>query len=324
MAQNVSPIYIDLGHISFSGLLVLSETQCNCLFTKYLLIITRDLFEPAQTFCNFFTFCQTSLTRNFRFVEFSKASKHEGFTDDLPQQFNAGYHSDSRIVPGISHASSHSYSSQNPSVPLSTFDPRCFYEPGAAVVRMAAEDPSLTDHVGSGFMQSTPGPHSMRFNTHLDPLTSPVYINGIPHSVGYGNRRQNIHDDLGFNAGKCLRSQGQPLERVNNQKNSQDYDRNMSGTTRWPDRQRPLNNTSYSTDSDNCTGIQYSCADMSVSPHEMHTPSVDPVGSRRTCNEDHNATVTSGSYIIDPYDLCDQIDDLFFRDKLPISYARPR
>lgn len=267
--------------------------------------------------------------KNFLFVEFSKASKPEGTADDFQQHFNAGYHNDSRIVPGIqldvNPTSSHSYSSQNPSVPLSTFDPRCFYEPGTAVVRMAAEDAQPTIRPGSGFMPSTPGPRPVRLKTHVDPATSPVYQNGFPHSVGYANRRQNVHDDPSFNAGKCLPSPGslgRPRERVNNKKNNHDYDQNICGTTRWPDRQRQLNNTSYSTDSD-CTGIQYSCADLSKGLHEICTPMGDPVGSQGTY-EDDRATVSSGSYIIDPYDLCDQIDDLFFRDKLPISYARPR
>ena len=56
--------------------------------------------------------------------------------------------------------------------------------------------------------------------------------------------------------------------------------------------------------------IQYSCADISEgvhtkSPFSLHTNSM---------LDDDAATTTSGSYVVDPQDLCDEIDELFFKD----------
>lgn len=56
--------------------------------------------------------------------------------------------------------------------------------------------------------------------------------------------------------------------------------------------------------------IQYSCADMTddalgKSTYAYHSPC--------TVDDELNTT-TSGSYSVDPQDLCDEIDELFFKD----------
>ena len=56
--------------------------------------------------------------------------------------------------------------------------------------------------------------------------------------------------------------------------------------------------------------VQYSCADMTEgiltkSPFSLHSDSI---------LDDDATTTTSGSYVVDPQDLCDEIDELFFKD----------
>ena len=65
--------------------------------------------------------------------------------------------------------------------------------------------------------------------------------------------------------------------------------------------------TSYA---DTDAGMQYSCADMSDGLTSK-TPSRFDVTDKES-----DETTTSGSYIVDPQQLCNEIDDLFFRDML--------
>jgi protocadherin delta 1 len=55
-------------------------------------------------------------------------------------------------------------------------------------------------------------------------------------------------------------------------------------------------------------GMQYSCADMSDALHTK-TPS-------RFDDKETDDTATSRSYVVDPHELCNEIDELFFRDML--------
>ena len=57
-------------------------------------------------------------------------------------------------------------------------------------------------------------------------------------------------------------------------------------------------------------GLQYSCADMSEAL-DMKTLSRFDMTDKET-----DETATSGSYVVDPQQLCNEIDDLFFRDML--------
>lgn len=59
--------------------------------------------------------------------------------------------------------------------------------------------------------------------------------------------------------------------------------------------------------SDDDGTIQYSCADMTDATY-ARTP------RRLQIVDTDDATTTSGSYVVDPQDLCQEIDDLFFRD----------
>nr|AUG84419.1 Pcd11x [Platynereis dumerilii] len=61
--------------------------------------------------------------------------------------------------------------------------------------------------------------------------------------------------------------------------------------------------------SDDDGAMQYSCADMSDGTY-IPTPRSLQVAD----NTADDATTTSGSYVVDPQDLCQEIDDLFFRD----------
>ena len=63
---------------------------------------------------------------------------------------------------------------------------------------------------------------------------------------------------------------------------------------------------------DNTEGqVEYSCADMSEALHSK-TPS--KFAPAHLTVDDDDATTTSGSYVVDPEDLCNEIDDLFFKD----------
>ena len=53
--------------------------------------------------------------------------------------------------------------------------------------------------------------------------------------------------------------------------------------------------------------VQYSCVDMS-DILQGKSPRLGVI-----VDDDDQATTTSGSYVVDPEDLCDEIDDLFFR-----------
>ena len=56
--------------------------------------------------------------------------------------------------------------------------------------------------------------------------------------------------------------------------------------------------------------MQYSCADVSEALHTK-TPSRFDMTDKES-----DETTTSGSYVVDPQQLCNEIDDLFFRDML--------
>ena len=69
-----------------------------------------------------------------------------------------------------------------------------------------------------------------------------------------------------------------------------------------------MNDSKYDDTCDTTGGIQYSCADVS---EVLHTKT----DSRLDCpDKDDSSTTTSGSYVVDPQDLCDEIDELFFKD----------
>lgn len=56
------------------------------------------------------------------------------------------------------------------------------------------------------------------------------------------------------------------------------------------------------------TVIEYSCADMTS------TEKSQSIGDDKSLAEEDDASSTSGSYIVDPQELCQEIDDLFFKD----------
>ena len=88
-----------------------------------------------------------------------------------------------------------------------------------------------------------------------------------------------------------------------------------------------LDRHSYITESDDVTtvasdeteggSVQFSCADISdalhsvrTKPHQYKTvPALESIP-----DDDAATTTTSGSYVVDPTDLCNEIDDLFFKD----------
>ena len=70
---------------------------------------------------------------------------------------------------------------------------------------------------------------------------------------------------------------------------------------------------SYFNETAECTdnGLRYSCADMSDALTTMKTPDNQSV---LDAEQTDNCSTTSGSYVIDPQELCDEIDKVFFTE----------
>lgn len=65
-----------------------------------------------------------------------------------------------------------------------------------------------------------------------------------------------------------------------------------------------------------CSGVPTSCSGVAASAHlDPRMPLISETSERSTGRQDDDVTTTtSGSYVIDADDLCDEIDELFFRD----------
>ena len=85
-----------------------------------------------------------------------------------------------------------------------------------------------------------------------------------------------------------------------------------------------LDRHSYITESDDVTtiasdetegSVQFSCADISEALHSARNSNYSKkLPILESIPDDDAATTTSGSYVVDPTDLCNEIDDLFFKD----------
>ena len=77
---------------------------------------------------------------------------------------------------------------------------------------------------------------------------------------------------------------------------------------------KSLMNRTVNNELDDTGGIQYSCADMS----DLLATQMDSCSKLDTTDKDDVSmcTTTSGSYVVDPQDLCDEIDELFFKDMI--------
>jgi hypothetical protein len=60
--------------------------------------------------------------------------------------------------------------------------------------------------------------------------------------------------------------------------------------------------------------MPYSYADVSAALSNKGLQNGTMTPSQGTDRDDDATTTTSGSYIVDPADLCNEIDDLFFKD----------
>lgn len=69
-------------------------------------------------------------------------------------------------------------------------------------------------------------------------------------------------------------------------------------------------NRTMESELDGTGAIQYSCADMS----DILKTRMDSRLDNTDKDDISMCTTTSGSYVVDPQDLCDEIDELFFKD----------
>ena len=75
--------------------------------------------------------------------------------------------------------------------------------------------------------------------------------------------------------------------------------------------------TTMASEDTDLVSAQFSCADISdaLRSREPHKIAPRPTSrDRDSLADDDAATTTSGSYVVDPTDLCNEIDDLFFKD----------
>lgn len=221
----------------------------------------------------------------------------------------------------------HSYSCQSPPMSsFSTFSPQHLYREDPTFSARISQKDHRPNFACQDFVQSTPSAHCT-LPRIAGYLTSPVYHGDSPHFVipsARSVRSPGCRDDGSFASGGGPTSQrgfgghrngqfgGKGIQRF-------DYGRavtdDAAGT---PGRLHSLSNSTFDSD---CTGVQYSCTDLSAALNEMRTPMSH--GFQAT-GKNNNTTDDSESSAIDPVDLCQQIDDIFFRDKMSFGFARPR
>ena len=204
-----------------------------------------------------------------------------------------------QVVPNISFVSTHSYSSQ-PKKELQTFSARSPY----------------------GTLERETSPSSGRDSMHN------ISDGVVPDFSSDTMDRGFINHDT-VNSTDCMISMQQtpsvhctPFRKGLQLKQKPPYDN-------WrPGQYLPgLDRHSYITESDDVTtvasdeteggSVQFSCADISdalhsvrTKPHQYKTvPALESIP-----DDDAATTTTSGSYVVDPTDLCNEIDDLFFKD----------
>lgn len=222
---------------------------------------------------------------------------------------------------------SHSYPSQSPLSSFSTFSPRHLHCQNNST--LGGKTIRSSDFAAShNFGRSSPGPHcqpSSGLGYAMSPechYCSPQSKISSPYSVrslGRGDSRSfvngesasptnGIHDDDHHQNREIWKRENQEC--------------NMNSSELRPtSRHRLLNNSTL--DSSDSAGAPYSCASESaVRCGRKRTPISDSNDLRSAC-QDNNETVDSRRCTIDPYDLCEQIDDIFFRDKMTTNYARP-
>ncbi len=204
-----------------------------------------------------------------------------------------------QVVPNLSFASTHSYSSQ-PAKELQTFGSRSPHttldrqkspsSAGRSVHRAVSDfDPDTLNRgfIGhdttnppsySACVQQSPSVHCTPFRQGLPLKQKPPYDNWKPgqYLPGLGPHQRGLHQDI--DDATTVASEA-----------TEDY------------------------------SVQFSCADISEALHMRNSHQGAGRDARRVTldslpDDDAATTTTSGSYVVDPTDLCNEIDDLFFKD----------
>lgn len=216
---------------------------------------------------------------------------------------------------------------------FSTFSPQHLYREDPAFSARIPQKDHRPNFACQDFVQSTPSAHCTLPRIAGCYLTSPVYRGDSPHSVipslaARSVRSPGCRDDGSFaSGGEGPTSQGGFGGRRSGQfggKGIQRFDHGHAvaddaASRPTPNRLHSLNNSTFDSD---CSGVQYSCTDLSAALNQMRTPTSR--GFQATGKNNNTADDDSESSAIDPVDLCQQIDDIFFRDKMSFSFARPR
>ena len=225
--------------------------------------------------------------------------------------------------PDTSYHSSHSYSSQKP-VQMSTFNGTA---PFRHVDNCRADSASCAELRGASFTDAgsvlqTP----LAFNKK-SPCIPGSNSNHSVVSVGSFAQRN------GHQGGSHVGSLGRKYSTPENHYHHSDFPNSLRkniaycGNGNSPALQRLLGQESFAeSDCTDQTG-QYSCADVSnvLTPltaenlRRIRTPA-----DYRKFPEDDVATTTSGSYVVDADDLCNEIEELFFKDLRPTKFKLPK
>ena len=208
-----------------------------------------------------------------------------------------------REDPGPS--SSHSYSSLPPR--MQTFAPRPKPQPQSSreVSRENTPHGSPGGHLNTGYVhpQHTQGGHSTSprgDNRNGKKYSPPKPPRTTPQKPGFNNK-----------APSPIKAIVTPMRAmVSPNAHRTPYNSHKPGNLKSHQGYASDAETEVIDISDDETCMQYSCSDMS---EMLKTKTPSKFRALETIVDDDNTTI-SGSYVVNPQDLCNEIDDLFFRD----------
>lgn len=260
------------------------------------------------------------------FAEFSKKPIREPVVGHRLQRND---HCEAIINPGHlvtdsntnNYPCSHSYPSQSPLSSFTTFSPRHLHCQNSST--LSGKTMKNYDSAGRDFGHVSPGPHcqpsSLGYTTSPQcHYCSPQSKISSPYSVrslGRGDSRSFVNGGSG-NPSSIHHHHDREIWKRENQ------ECNMNSSELRPTSGHLLPNNSTLDSSGGASTPYLRASESAVRCGKKRTPISDDNDLQSAC-QDNNETVDSRSCVIDPYDLCEQIDDIFFRDKMTVNYAWP-
>ena len=222
------------------------------------------------------------------------------------------YHNTSRtdstgaqVVPNISFVSNHSYSSQ-PKSDFQTFGAKSPYSTLERVKNPQPSTPCSTsqNNVSSSYMsESTPDRLDQGFVNESGDVTVIEQTPSV-HSRPPLPARQKPPVYNNWKSGHYM--SGRPGHHTPGLGQHDSYltESNVA----------EHDTASVITDDTESGAVQFSCADISEALHTKTPQHFQRFQILESIPDDETATTTSGSYVVDPQDLCNEIDELFFKD----------